>query len=59
MGVLSRSEHVVRLDIKAKRVMVCEVAAHGEKSGRIYLPKEWVGKEVVVVLEEVVNDGEG
>ena len=26
----------------------------GETSGRIYLPKDWIGKKVVVILKELI-----
>lgn len=26
----------------------------GETSGRIYLPKDWIGKQVVVILKELI-----
>ena len=29
-----------------------KIVAEGGTSGRVYLPKAWVGKEVIVILKE-------
>jgi len=31
-----------------------KTVAKGETSGRIYLPKDWIGKQVVVILKELI-----
>ena len=33
--------------------LVKKTVSKGDTSGRVYLPKEWIGKEVAVVLKEI------
>jgi hypothetical protein len=42
--------HMVEFKIKGKQMMVKKPSRHGT-GGVIYVPKAWIGKSVMVVLE--------
>lgn len=48
--------HIMELKVQGYQVIEKEVAIGSKTSGRVYVPKEWIGKKVKIILLEEPNN---
>lgn len=47
---------LMKVEILAYQIIDKEVTQGTKTAGRVYLPKEWIGKKVKICLVEDIND---